>query len=348
MDGLEVDHRKLEAICKEILVSVGVPTEEASIITHSLIEANLRGVDSHGILRLPAYVQRIQKGLVKARSSFKVLNDTATTAVIDGEYSMGQVLGVKAMDLAIEKAEQANVGIVAVRNSHHFGTAGYYALRPAVAGMIGICLSNTVPLMPVPGGASKAVGNNPLAIAVPTGLNSPFVLDMAMSVVALGKLLVAKNLGKDIPIDWATDKNGIPTKDPNQALNGGFLLPVGGHKGYGLALMIDILAGVLSGSAYGKQVKSLFVDQPVSIGHLMIAIKVSAFIPEDEFRSRVTSLIQEIKSGPRVEEIDELLLPGEIEYREQQKRLTEGIPLSPKVVKELQELAQSLGIEGLL
>lgn len=346
MDKVMVKRGELARCCRQILVAVDVPEPEAEIIADSLVEANLRGVDSHGVIRLPVYVKRIKMGLVKAKAEYEVLNDTPVTAVISGKHSMGQVLGVKAMELAIEKARENNVGVVAVRDSHHYGSAAYYALKAAENGMIGISMSNTVPLMPAPGGASKAVGNNPLAFAVPAGKNPPLVLDMALSVVALGKLLVAKSAGKPIPEGWATDKHGVPTTDPEKALDGGFILPVGGHKGYGLALMVDILSGVLSGSAFGKGVKSMYSDNPVSIGHLMMAINIKAFMPLEMFTEKVDALVEEIKSGPKAPGVKEFFMPGEIEHRIKQERLAGGIPLDAKVAEELRELAVSLGISA--
>lgn len=266
-------------------------------------------------------------------------------AIFDACNGMGQVASCRAMKKAIEKAGTTTIGICGVRNSNHFGTAAYYSVMAAEQNMIGISCSNTEPLMPAPGGGKAVVGNNPTSMAVPTGEGFSLALDMAASAAAIGKVLLAQKQGLSIPSGWATDRLGVETSDPKQVMDGGMLLPVGGHKGYGLSLMVDVLAGILVGAGFGDRIHSPFTgpENPQNLGHLFVAIDVSRFLPLDQFLAHVKSLCHEIKTAPTAPGVQEVFLPGEIEHMTKQKRLKEGIPLPEGVVSELDAYAAELG-----
>ena len=254
--GRRFDGARLAAFCTAVLERVDVPREHAETVARSLLAANLRGVDTHGMTRLPIYVERLRAGLINGRVSGTVVAEGPTTAVFDGENGLGQVVGTKGMQLAIAKAESAGVGFVTVRNSNHYGTAAYYAMMALAHDMIGVSITNSPPLMAPWGGRKGFLGTNPLSIAVPAGEERPFVFDMATSVVARGAVILAAKRGDAIPPTWAMNKDGEPTTDAKAALEGA-VLPLGGHKGFGLAMAIDILAGVLAGGPFGPPTAGL-------------------------------------------------------------------------------------------
>lgn len=329
-------------------MQVGVPVEEAGLIARTLIEADARGIHSHGVMRLPLYLSRIQKGLIRAAAKVEIVRDDAATALVDAHYSAGQIAASRSMDLAIAKAEAHGVGAIVVRNSNHFGIAAHFALRAAENGMIGLAACNTTPLMPPTGGAEKVLGNNPLAIAAPTAYPYPLLLDMALSNAALGKILHAKTIGASIPGDWGTDKNGRPTIDPSAVLDGGFILPVGGPKGFGLALMVELLTGVLGGVQFSKTLPSMFdLTQKQSVAHFMLAIDVTRFMELGRFKELTLQLSGYVKNAVRAEGVSELYLPGEIEFLREKERMKSGIPIDDTVLDELGALANTLGVSPL-
>jgi LDH2 family malate/lactate/ureidoglycolate dehydrogenase len=249
------------------------------------------------------------------------------------------------MNRAIELAGTYNVGVVGAIRSNHFGAAGIYARMAADQGMIGIAMSNMAPLMAVPGASQPVVGNNPIAVAIPRIGSFPIVWDIALSTITVGKLLLASKKGEKIPLDWATDNEGRPTDDPAKALRG-FLLPMGGHKGFGLALMIDILCGVVTGGSFLHELKSMvnFPDQPSSTCHLMIAINLDSIIDQKELEARMASFCETVKGTPMWDQTKEILLPGEIEYRIHLKRADMGIPLPGILYDELVCLGKEVGL----
>ena len=252
------------------------------------------------------------------------------------------------MDMAIEKANEYGIAAFEFKNSNHFGIAAHYALKAAENDMIAIVMSNTAPLMPPTGGAEKVLGNNPLAIAAPSSGKNPLLLDMALSNVALGKILFAKNKGTEIPEGWGSDKNGIPTTDPSSVLDGGFILPVGGPKGFGLALMVELLTGVLSGGDFSKMIPSMYdITQKQSISHLMIAINISSFMDVNTFKDLSETLGSYVKNAIKAPGVSELYLPGEIEFGVGEKRLKSGIPISEGVLEDLNKLATLMGVAPL-
>ncbi|MDH7498918.1 MAG: Ldh family oxidoreductase [candidate division NC10 bacterium] len=335
----------LSQFCRHLFQKVGVPMQDAQVLMDNLIEADLRGVDTHGVTRIAIYIERLQSGAVKAKPQIKVLKETPTSALLDGDHGLGQVISAKAMEMAIEKAKAGVIGLVGVRNSTHNGAMAHFAMMAVKQDLIGIALTNTVPLMAVTGGNQAMIGNNPLAIAAPAGSEKPVVFDMACSIAARGKIILAAKKGEKIPLGWAIDKEGLPTQDAKAALEG-LILPVGGHKGYGLALMVDVLSGVLTGAHFGPSVGPLYNNPGVQgIGHLMAAIRIEAFLPLSEFKARMDQMIRDIKNSKKAKGVEEIFLPGEIEMGIEAKRRKEGIPLSRAVYEELCGLGEELGVK---
>ncbi len=292
---------KLAAFCADILRAVSVPGESARLVADTLVAADLRDTASHGVMLLPLYVDRIVAGSIAPDGVGKIVSDRAGAIVLDAENALGQVTSTRAVQLAVERARAHGMAAVAVRNGFHFGTAGHWAEAMTREDCVGIVMSNTRPLMPAPGGAERVVGNNPLAIAVPAAEGAPIVLDLALSAVAMGKIRLADASGAPIPEGWATDADGNPTTDPAAAIKG-MLLPAGGAKGFGLALLIDLLCGGLSSGAIGDMVRPLYGDPaiPYRCAHLFVAIDISAFLPVAVFAKTAESLAQKIRGGRRV------------------------------------------------
>lgn len=330
----------------DILMKVGVAREDSQIVAESLTIANLRGIDSHGIMRLPVYVKRLQLGLIENKANTIITREDDVSAIIDGGNYIGQVVSRDGIKKAIEKASKNTLGLVLVCNSNHFGVASEYSMMAAEAGMIGIAASNTTPLMPPTGGREKMLGNNPLAISFPAGKFGMVTLDMAMSSVALGKVLNANLNNQEIPVGWGVDKDGNNTTNPKDIINGGFLLPVGGPKGYGLALVIEVVTAVLTNSAVSKEVKSIYQFKEKSgISHMFMAINIKSFIQLENYNERIETLLKYIKECPTVYNIEKIYLPGEIEDNYYRERLTKGVFINEELSKELNDLATELGVK---
>ena len=330
---------------RQAFVACGVGAEAAQVTARHLIGADMRGVDTHGIVRLPLYISRIQKGLIAARAEPIVIRESATTAVMDAQNALGQWSANQAMRRAIDKARDHDLGAVTVRHSNHYGAAAEYALLAAAEGMIGITTTNTAPLMPPKGGAARRVGNNPLSIGVPSDLEAPLTLDIAFSVVAAWNLMLAHQRGEKVPFGWALDSEGKPTDDPYAGfVGGGTLQPIADHKGFGLAMMMDVLTGVLSGGHFATQTRGLKSDEPVEVCHFMLVINVEAFMPLAQFNERVGQLVSLMKSTPRAEGVNEIMVPGEPEHRKYLIRHAEGIGIEEALLDELRSMASDLGI----
>ncbi|WP_062286222.1 Ldh family oxidoreductase [Neomoorella mulderi] len=333
------DYLRLKKFCVEIIEKVGVSKEGAEIVGSSLVRANLRGVDSHGIQRLPIYTQRVKEGLINSRAEIRLLRDNYASVLIDGGNGFGQIVAHKAMQECVNRALKYGVGVAGVANSHNFGAGALVAMEALKYDMIGVVVSNAAPTLPPWGGTSLTLGTNPLAVAIPTKMEFPIVLDMATSVVARDKITLYKKMGKKIPLGWALTKDGRPTEDPQEALEG-ILLSIGGPKGYGLALVIDILAGVMTGAAFGKDVGMLYdMSRPSAVGNFMMAINISSFMEVDVFKERLERLCAQIKASELLPGVNEVFLPGEIEYREEQDRMKNGIPIGGDVLKDLEKLS---------
>jgi LDH2 family malate/lactate/ureidoglycolate dehydrogenase len=349
-DTVEVVVRpaELEQFVFELLRTAGMESDGAAFTARSLVLTNLWGIDSHGVLRVPAYVRALRAGAINGRARPRALRGTGAFAILDGDDGSGFVVGRAAMLHAIELAGQHGVGVVGAVNSNHFGAAGVYARLAADAGRIGIAMTNVRPNVVAPGGSRPVTGNNPLAIAVPTDAEFPFVLDMSCSTVAGGKLILASKKGERIPLDWATDREGRPTDDPDEGF-AGFLLPMGGFKGLGLAYAIDILCGVVAGGPFGTDLKDMYShpDESSKIGHLMVAIDTNSILSPDEMRARMATFTRMIKSSPMRNPAEEMILPGELEHRSALRR-ADGIPLPTSLYVDLLALAKELGTEASL
>ena len=269
--------------------------------------------------------------------------------VLHGDEGPGFIVGREAMQRAMELAEGFSIGVVGAFHSNHFGAAALYARMAVERGLVGIAMTNVIPNMVAPGGSEPITGNNPIAVAIPTFDEFPFVLDISLSNVAGGKLLLASKKGEKIPLDWATDRQGRPTDDPDEGF-AGFLLPVGGHKGLGLSYMVDILCGVITGGAFQHQLQSMYKhpDDPSLTGHFMMALNPLAVMSREELDSRMTSFYETIKASPMWDETKEMLLPGELEHRTAQERKENGIPLPSELYNELTALGRELEVANRL
>jgi len=336
---------RAKQICQDMLRAAGVPAQDAELIADTLVFAELRGVSSHGLVRLGSYIRRVKLGLMNPAASPQVIQRSASTALVDGCNGFGQVVTMRAMTLAIEMAGATGAAVVGVRNSNHFGTAAYYVMAAVNVGMIGLVLSNSAPAMAPWGGAVAMIGTNPLAVGIPAGDEPPVVLDMATSAVARGRIRVAAKKGERIPEGWALNNMGKPTTDPQEAL-AGTLLPASGPKGYGLALVIDVLSGILTGSGYGGAVRSLDdMSGPVRAGHLVAAINVQDFTNVQGFKAEVDTFTREIRKCPKAPGVDRIYLPGEIESEAASRLSEEGITVSDAVAADLKSLGAELGVD---
>lgn len=297
----------------------------------------MRGIPSHGVMLVPMYLDRLRAGSVSPWEEAEVVDQHGAITVLDARHALGQLTGDQAMGLAVERSREYGVGVSVVRHAFHFGGAYRYALAAARAGCIGIAAANTRPLMPAPGGAEAVVGNNPLAIAAPVADGvEPIVLDMALSEAALGKIRLAAQEGREIPATWATDAQGRPTTDPEAAI-AGLLLPIGLHKGYGLALMVDVLTGVLAGGGFGQRVNGLYADVavPNDAAHLFVALDLAAFGSVGSFHERVAALAAEVTGAARAPSVDRLYLPGEQAAERRAAAARDGVTLDPGTVDAL-------------
>lgn len=328
--------------------SEGVPREDAYLAADTLVQAELWGHPSHGLLRLAWYYARLRSGAMKPVTNTFLAVDSNAIAVLDGGDGIGQVVAKKAIEESIERAKRHSVGIVSVRNSNHFGTCMYHTRMGANNGCISILMSNGGPTMAPWGGRQKKIGTNPWSIAVPGGKHGPVVMDMANSGVARGKIYLAQKRRQAIPNDWAIDKDGRPTTDPQAAIEG-FILPMAGHKGYVMGVMVDILSGVLSGGAFLDQVHGPY--DPVNksgAGHLAISLNVSAFQPLAEFEQRIDEYIHSLKDVPLAEGYQQVYFPGEMEAQADAQNRRLGLLLPEDTLLSLKQVAIESGQEKLL
>ncbi|MCD6520606.1 MAG: Ldh family oxidoreductase [Anaerolineae bacterium] len=344
-----VEEKELFRFAQQVLEAAGTSPENAAIMAEHLVQAELHGLGSHGVSRLLGiYAARLRAGGMNPQPNIRAVRQVKSGAVVDGDHGSGMVVGRYAMDLAIKLAQEHGSGWVAVRNSSHYGAAFLFARQAIAQGMIGFSTTSSVALVAPFGGRKRALGTNPICIAVPGGERGNIILDMATSVVARGKIQLAALEGREIPLGWAVDEEGRPTTDP-VAASKGCLLPVGGPKGYGLALIVEVFSALLSGAAFGSQIGSLFadLDKPQNMGHFFGALDISIFAPLDEFRARMDRLVEYIKSVPTAEGFDEILLPGEPEVRKATRYREEGIPIAEDVIKKLDELAKEYQVSPL-
>ena len=341
-----VRQEQLEPLVRELFCRLGLPRPDAAHVAACLITAELRGIESHGLTRVPIYAKRLRLGIVQPRPRVRVTRTGPSTACVDGDNGMGAVVGSVAIRQAMELAEATGVGWVVVRNSNHFGVAAYYVLQALENRYIALMASNAPPTMAPWGGRLPLLGTNPIAVGVPCGRHPDLLLDMASSVVARGKIILAAQRRERIPPTWALDPEGRPTTDPEAALQG-CVLPFGGPKGSGIALLVDVLCGVLSGARFGREVGNLYEEfrQPQDLGHLAVVVDVRRFMPLEAFLERVDRLIDDLKRCPPAEGHSEVLMPGELEHRLTRRRLEEGIPIAADVLCQLRREVQGADLE---
>jgi len=331
-----------------VYARAGLPDADARLLADSLVQADLWGHQSHGVLRLGWYLARIRSGAMRAVTTPEFVLDSGAVAVIEGHDGVGQVLATRAANEAIRRAKAHGIGAVGVRNSNHFGTAMYYTLMAPRDGCIAMLTTNASPAMAPWGGREKLVGNNPWSIAAPAGRHAPMVMDIANTGVARGKIYLARQRGEPIPPGWAINAAGEPTTDAQEAIDG-IVLPMAEHKGYVIAMMMDMLAGVLTGSGFGAQVNGPYqADRKSHCGHLMIAMDVAAFQPHAEFAARMEQLIAAVKAVPVAAGFDEVFYPGEIEARNDLKHRAKGLVLPTDTLADLAAIARETGLAATL
>lgn len=337
---------------------MGCPEEDARLATEVLLAADLRGVDSHGVARLSGYVRLWEAGRINTKPNVRVVHETPSTATVDGDAGLGLVVAPRAMAVAKQKAEQAGSGWVSVKNSNHFGIAGYHAMMALEQDMIGIAMTNASPLVAPTFSTDRMLGTNPIAVAVPAKNQPPFVADLATAAAANGKLEILQRKEKKAPLGWIQTKEGQDSDNPNELKAGGALLPLGSdrdhgsHKGYALASVVDILSAVLSGANYGPWVPPFVAFLPVAdnlpgegIGHFLGAMRVDAFRPAEDFKQHMDNWIGTFRKANVVKGERSVLIPGDPEREMEEIRLIEGIPLLPPVERDLEALGQRFGIK---
>jgi ureidoglycolate dehydrogenase (NAD+) len=333
-----VPHERLTAFAAACLQRLGLESADAELVAETLVAANLRGVDSHGVVRLPHYATRLRNGTVKPRPNITARRTAASAALVEGDAGMGQLVAVRAMQEAISLARETGVGAVTARNSSHCGACAYFVEMAVKEKMIGVALTHTDSIMVPPGMKRIFLGSNPIAFGAP-GAREPVIIDMSTTHVAWGKVLVARQEGRPIPPDWGVDKDGKPSTDPQQVVG---LAPTGGHKGYALAMMIEILCAQLAGVPFGRHVTKMYgeLDKPRNLGHFMLALDVARFADRKEFGDGIVRFLDEIRG-------EGALAPGDPERRSAEQRQREGIALGDATAAELNALAAELGVAGL-
>lgn len=350
-------YKQLIEFTETVFKRIGCSSEDATTAAHALISADLRGIDSHGVARLSGYVRLWEAKRVNATPQIKVIHESASTAVVDGDGGLGLVVAPHAMHIAIEKAKQAGTGWVSVQNSNHFGIAGYHAMIALQYEMIGMAMTNASPLVAPTFSLDRMLGTNPICVAVPAGEEPPFVADLATTTAANGKLEILQRKKQKAPIGWIQDKNGEPSTDPHELKNGGALLPLGSdkehgsHKGYALGAVVDIFSALLSGANYAPWVPPFpaYVPMPSEqpgkgVGHFLGAMRIDAFRPANDFKKHIDHWIRGFRNAKPVVSENRVLIPGDIEREMQVQRLKDGIPVIEPVVNDLEQLAKKLKV----
>jgi LDH2 family malate/lactate/ureidoglycolate dehydrogenase len=343
-----VDAGRLLGFATAVYAGAGLPEADARLVADTLVQADLWGHQSHGVLRLGWYLERVQNGVMNPVTKPEFVVDAGAIAVIEGNAGVGHVLSVLATKEAIKRAKAHGIGAVAVRNSNHFGTCMYYTMMGAREGCMMLLTSNGGPAMAPWGGMKKIIGTNPWSVATPAGRHPPFVVDMANTGVARGKIYLARQKRQPIPLGWALSAAGAPTTDPQEAIDG-IILPMAEHKGYAIAMMVDVLSGVLTGSGFLTQVHSPYkTAEKSNCGHLFIAANIEAFQPLVQFNARMEEYIAEVKSVPRAQGFDEVFYPGEIEARNNERNRTDGLELPEDTLADLKRIAKDMGLHAKL
>ena len=341
---------RLEQFTTSVLVALGLPKTDAKTCATRMMEADLRGVDTHGIFRLPPYCQRIRMKGMNLHPKVHTVRENAVTALVDGDNGMGHLVMTYATQLAIRKASESGLAWVGTRNGNHAGAGAVYSTMPLAHDMVGMYMTvaNANHMAPW-GGVELLLGTNPISFAIPAGKEPPVVLDIATTVSSYGKVKLAAKKGESIPVGWMIDRRGKPLTDPKRSAEG-FLVPIGDYKGYGLNVVIGMLSGVLNGATFGRNVVDFNKDfvTPNNSGHMIFAMRVDNFQPVDTFKREMDRVIREIRESERMEGVDRIWLPGEIEYYRVKERLEKGIPIAPAVLEELQRLAAELKLSDRL
>lgn len=342
---VKIGSQALQRFAKEILIASKVPTKKAELMADSLVAASLRGVDSHGILLLPHYVRQIQTGNVNINADGHVISESGACLLFDGENGIGHHVSACCCEHATRLVRDHGTGLVIARNSTHFGTAAFWAQRMSTAGLIGIVMCNASAVVPPWQGRQGRIGTNPLCVSVPSSGSGGWLLDMATSTVPVNKILqTAARQEPIVPAGWAMDANGVPTTDTQTALKG-LLMPLGGYKGSGLGVMVEILCAVLSGGAMSTAVGGLHIlDRPMNTSQMFLAIDPARFLPPEEFQKRMEHLVTTIKSAHPAQGYDEVLVAGEPERRREARRRADGIPVDASTWARLTVLAGALGV----
>ena len=350
----------LRTFTESVFLKIGCSEDHAKLAADVLIKSDLRGIDSHGVARLSGYVRLWQKNRINPTPDIKIVHETPTTATVDGDAGLGLIVAPFAMKIAIEKAKIYGSGWVAIRNSNHFGIAGYHALMAVEQEMIGFAMTNASPLVAPTFSSERLLGTNPMCYAFPAGKYPPVVVDLATSAAANGKLEIAQRSGKNVPDGWLQNGEGKSSTDPHELKKGGSLLPLGSdkehgsHKGFALSATVDILSAVLSGANYGPWVPPFvaFLEPPtdpvgLGIGHFLGAMRVDGFRPIEEFKAHMDNWISRFKSASTISDEQKVIIPGEPEYAAELERKITGIPIIDAVVNDLNVLAEMLDLSGL-
>jgi LDH2 family malate/lactate/ureidoglycolate dehydrogenase len=338
---MKVQADRLNEIAVQILMGLHAAEEEAAVVAEALITAELRGIDTHGVHLLTLLPERVDAGMLEIPTKLTVLQDSGATALINGGNGLGQAAVHRAMGMSVRKAREFGIGCCLVRNTNNIGILSFYTLLAAKEKMVGIVMANAAAAMSPWGGTEPFFGTNPLSISVPGEAGAPpVVLDMSSTVVARGKIRRADRLKESIPLGWAFDETGTPTTNPAEALKG-TLMPIGGPKGYGLALMIDVLAGMLSGSQYGPEIRTFHqLEGPTGVGVFTLAVEIERFMPLGQFTALFRTYLMSIKASRKAKGVTRIYLPGEIEYEKEQQSLNEGIEISPATAGKLNALLE--------
>lgn len=340
---MRFDTEKLKKFSADIMVKTGVAAKDAGLFADSLIRADMRGIGSHGVTRLKTYAYRVEAGFVDASATLSVLSEAPSFLLLDANNGLGVPAAHKAMEICMNRAAKTGVCFAAVKGGNHFGMGAFFTELAAKRGMIGFAVTNGPKQLPPTGGREAVIGTNPLSVSIPAGNYRPFTLDMATSVVARGKVTLAKKEGRSIPEGWGIDENGHPTTDPARVK---CMLPFGGPKGYGIGMIIEILCSCLTGAATGLTMGGFydFSGKKQNVGFFLGALDISRIVPMEEFEARMESLIESVKGSQKAEGIKEIFVPGEIELNKEETARCEGIVLSDTVLAELKETSEKYGV----
>lgn len=336
---------QVKSLAANIAVAAGVTTDDAAILADSLVAADLNGASTHGISRLAIYIKRIQKGLIDPKAKLQVTRQRLATLSINANNGLGQVQATKTLDVLFPLAKSAGVACATIEHSQHFGALSYYCNRAADRNMILLATTSGEPAMSPAGGYEAYFGTNPIAVSFPTGKGFHIKIDLATSIVARGNIIAAQKKNQPIPEGWALDPQGNPTTDASKALLG-TVLTMAGHKGYALALMVEVLSSVLSGAAIGSSIGSMYknLDRPQDVGHFFCLLDIDAFMDVSEFKQRIDRMIDEIKSGKRRPGTEEILVPGERSHRTYEQNVKLGVAIDPATLGELKQLSRDFEI----